>query len=167
MRFSIQKRLLILLLLIDIVEWVLFTLSTICFEKINMSETWRCRTRTMFSSNLPLYDAFNALSAQLGLGSELVDWYRHATSVPYVHLLNDMSSRTDGWRRYCTNTGPNRPKFYILDQQEQANFLDEEHTNYLYSPRVPILFPLRQNSFVSVLSKIIYQVPMRKYRKPY
>ena len=44
------------------------------------------------------------LSAQLGLGSELVDWYRDATSVPYGHLLIDLSPRTDNRRRYCTNT---------------------------------------------------------------
>ena len=31
------------------------------------------------------------LSTQLGLGSELVDWYRDATSVPFGHLLIDLS----------------------------------------------------------------------------
>ena len=31
----------------------------------------------------------SAISAQLGLVSELVDWYRDATSVPYGHLLID------------------------------------------------------------------------------
>ena len=34
------------------------------------------------------------LSTQLGLGSELVDWYRDATSVPFGHLLIDLSPRT-------------------------------------------------------------------------
>ena len=34
------------------------------------------------------------LSRQLGLGSELVDWYRDATSVPFGHLLIDLSPRT-------------------------------------------------------------------------
>ena len=37
----------------------------------------------------------STLSAQLGLGLELVDWYREATSVPYGHLLIDLSPRTD------------------------------------------------------------------------
>ena len=37
----------------------------------------------------------NTLSTQLGLGSELVDWYRDATSVPFCHLLIDLSPRTD------------------------------------------------------------------------
>ena len=34
-------------------------------------------------------------SAQLGIGSKLVDWYRDATSVPYAHLMIDLSPRTD------------------------------------------------------------------------
>ena len=45
------------------------------------------------------------LSTQLGLGSELVDWYRDATSVPFGHLLIDLSPRTDDRLRYCTNSG--------------------------------------------------------------
>ena len=35
------------------------------------------------------------LSRQLGLGSELVYWYRDATSVPLGHMLIDLSPRTD------------------------------------------------------------------------
>ena len=35
------------------------------------------------------------LSTQLGLGSELVDWNRDATSVPFGHLLIDLLPRTD------------------------------------------------------------------------
>ena len=45
------------------------------------------------------------LSTQLGFGSELVDLYRDATSVPFGHLLFDLSPRTDDRLRYCTNTG--------------------------------------------------------------
>ena len=35
------------------------------------------------------------LNTQLGLGSELLDWYRDATSLPFGHLLIDLSPRTD------------------------------------------------------------------------
>ena len=35
------------------------------------------------------------LGAQARLGSELVDWYRDATSVPIGRLLIDLSTRTD------------------------------------------------------------------------
>ena len=37
----------------------------------------------------------STLGAQLGLGSELVDWYRDATSVPFGHLLIDLLPHTD------------------------------------------------------------------------
>ena len=37
----------------------------------------------------------STLSALLGLGSELVDWYWDATSVPYRPLLIDLPPRTD------------------------------------------------------------------------
>ena len=46
------------------------------------------------------------LGTQLGLGSELADWYRDASSVPSGHLLIDLSPRTHDRLRYCTNNGP-------------------------------------------------------------
>ena len=49
--------------------------------------------------------------AQLGLGSQIVDWYRDATSVPSGHLLIDLSPRTDDRLRYCTNSGSVPSKF--------------------------------------------------------
>ena len=95
----------------------------------------------------------STLSAQLGLGSELVDWYRDATSVPYGHLLIDLSPRTDDRLRYCTNTGSIPSKFYIPDQLKQSNILDDEQTKSLYSPSVPIIFPEMKNFFTSGLRK--------------
>ena len=54
---------------------------------------------------------FSTLSTQLGLGSELVDWYRDATSVPFGHLLIDLSPRTDDRLRSCTNSRSVPSKF--------------------------------------------------------
>ena len=56
------------------------------------------------------------LSTQLGLGSELVDWYRDAMSVPFGHLLIDLSPQTDDRLRYCRNTGSVPSKFYIAER---------------------------------------------------
>ena len=72
-------------------------------------------------------------STQLGLGSELVDWYRDATSFLFGHLLIDSSPRTDNRLRYCTNTGSIPSKFYIPERLKQSNILDDEHTNSLLS----------------------------------
>ena len=95
-------------------------------------------------------------STQLGLGSELVDWYRDAMSVPFGHLLIDLSPRTDDRLRYCTNTGTIPSKFYIPDRLKQSRTLDDEHANFLYSPSVPIILPQMQKPFHSVLPKRVY-----------
>ena len=104
-------------------------------------------------------------STQLGLGSELVDWYQDATSVPFGHLLIDLSPRTDDRLRYCTNTGSIPSKFYIPERLKQSKNLDEEHTKSLYSPSVPIIFPQMQKSFPSVLPKRVYTVSLRMHKK--
>ena len=93
------------------------------------------------------------LRGQLGLGSELNDWYRGATSVPFGHLLIDLSPRTDERLRYCTNSGSVPSKFYILECLKHLRTLDEEHTNSLYSPSVPIAFPQMQKPFVQSCPK--------------
>ena len=105
------------------------------------------------------------LSRELGLGSELVDWYRDETSVPFGHLLIDLSPRTDDRLRFCTNTGSIPSKFYIPDRLKQSKSLDDEHTKPLYSPSVPIISPQLQKSFPSVLPKRSYPVSLRMHNK--
>ena len=56
------------------------------------------------------------LSTELGLGSELVDWYRDATSLPIGHLLIDLSPHTDDRLRYCINSGSVLSKNYISER---------------------------------------------------
>ena len=104
-------------------------------------------------------------STQLFLGSELVDWYRDATSVPFGHLLIDLSPRTDDRLRYCTNTESIPSKFHLPDQLKQSKRLDNEHTKSLYSPSVPILLPQMQNSFPSDLPKRVHPVSLRMQNK--
>ena len=106
------------------------------------------------------------LSTQLGLGSELVDWYRDATFVPFGLLLVDLSPRTDDRLRYCTNSGSVPSKFYIPERFKPLRTLDDEHTKSLYSPSVPIAFPQMQKSLSSVLPKKVYPVFMRMHSKP-
>ena len=81
------------------------------------------------------------LGAQLGFGSELVDWYRDATSVPFVHLLVDLSPRTDDRLRYCTNSGSVPSKLYFTESLKPLRTLDDEHTTSLYSASIPIVLP--------------------------
>ena len=46
-----------------------------------------------------------ALSQQLGLGSQLKDWYTKAASIPYGHLLIDLTPKTVDSLIICTNSG--------------------------------------------------------------
>ena len=107
----------------------------------------------------------STLSAQLGLGSELVDWYRNATSVPYGHLLIDMSPLTDNRLRYYTNTGSIPSNFYIPNRLKQSKILNNENAKTLYYPNVPIIFPNMQKTHRSVLHKRAYPVSVRMHKK--
>ena len=102
---------------------------------------------------------------QLGLGSKLVDWYRDATSVPFGHLLIDLSPRTDDRLLYCTNSGSVLSKFYIPERLKHLRTLEDEHRKSLYSPSVPIAFPQMQKSLSSVLLKKVYLFSMRLHSK--
>ena len=105
------------------------------------------------------------LSTQLGLVSELVDWYRDATSVPFGLLLIDLSPLTDDRLGYCTNSGSVPSNFYIPERLKHLRTLDDEHTKSLYSPSVPITFPQMQKSLSSLLPKRVYPVSMRMHSK--
>ena len=107
----------------------------------------------------------STLGAQLGLGSELVYWYRDATSVLSGHLLIDLSPRTDDRLRYCTKSDSVPSKFYIRERLKQLRILDDEHTKSLYSPSIPIAFPQIQRTLSSVLPKRVYPVSMRMHSK--
>ena len=63
-----------------------------------------------------------ALSKHLDLCSKIVDWFRDATSVPFGHLLTDLSPRTDHRLRYCTNNGSIPSEFYVPDRPKKTKF---------------------------------------------
>ena len=106
------------------------------------------------------------LSVQLGLGSVLVDWYRDATSVPFGHLLIDLSLRTDDSSRYTTNSGNFPWKFHVNDNLKHLKYLDDEHTKSLYSPSIRTFFPRMQNSVSKNLSQRFYPFSQRVHRQP-
>ena len=68
------------------------------------------------------------LSTQLGLGSELVDWYRDAMSFPFGHFLIDLSPWTDDRLRYCTNSGSVPSKFFTPERLKHLRTLNDEQS---------------------------------------
>ena len=106
------------------------------------------------------------LGAQLGLGSELVDWYWDATFVPFGYLLIDLSPRTDDRLRYCTNSGTVPSKYNTPDHLNLLRTFDDAQAKHLYAPNVPVAFPQIQKSLSSVLPKRVYTFSMQKRSKP-
>ena len=86
-------------------------------------------------------------------------------SVPFGHLLIDLSPRTDDRLRYCTKSGSVPSKFYLPEPLKHLRTLDDEHTKSLYSPSVPIAFPQMQTPLSSVLPKRVYPVSMLMHSK--
>ena len=108
----------------------------------------------------------NTLIQQLGLGSQLKDWYTTATSVPYGHLLIDLTPKTVDSLRYCTNSGSTPSLFFLPQSRQQITFLNDEHTTSLYSDRVPEIFPELQNNFSQKLSQRLHPISKRVLSKP-
>ena len=64
------------------------------------------------------------LNQQLGLGSQLKDWYTKATSIPYGHLLIDLTPKTVYSLRFCTNSG-SIPSIFSPSTTETADYIFE------------------------------------------
>ena len=105
------------------------------------------------------------LSAQLGLVSELVDWYRDVTSVPFGHLFIDFLPRTVDRLRYCTNDGFVPSKLFIPERLKHLRTLDDEHTKPLYSQAFQSLSRKCKKSLSSVLPKRVHPFSMRMQSK--
>ena len=83
----------------------------------------------------------NALSQQPVLGSQWKDWYQDATSIPYEHLLIDLTTKTFDLLRCCTNSSSVSSKFY-LPAGTETKILDDEHTIRLNNPIIPKKIPI-------------------------
>ena len=102
----------------------------------------------------------NTLSQQLGLGSQLKEWYQDAISTPYGHLLIDLTPKTVESLRYCTNSVSVPSKVY-LPAGTETKFLDDEHTIHLYTPNISNIFPKTSKTIHPPLSKKFHSIPQR------
>ena len=106
----------------------------------------------------------NTLSQQLGLGSQLKEWYQDATSTPYVHSLINLTLKTVDSLRYCTNSGSIISNFYLPAGTETI-FLDDEHTIRFYTPNISNISPKTSKTFHRPLSKKFQSIPQRMSSK--
>ena len=89
---------------------------------------------------------FKTLCQQLGLGSQLKEWYQNAASVPYGPLLIGLTPKTVGSLRYRSNSGSVPTNIYYPAGRE-TKFLDNEYTIRLYSPNISKNFPETWKAF--------------------
>ena len=106
----------------------------------------------------------NTSSKHLGLGYQLKEWYQDTTSVPYGHLISDLTQKTVDSLRYCSNSGSVPTQLYLPCRIE-TKFLDDEYTIRLYSPTTSKFFPKASKTIRSQLSKKIF-VKFRVFSKP-
>ena len=69
---------------------------------------------------------FKTLCQQLGLGSQLKEWYQNAASVPYGPLLIGLTPKTVGSLRYRSNSGSVPTNIYYPAGRETL----EERQNF-------------------------------------
>ena len=86
------------------------------------------------------------LGAQLGLGLELVDWYRDATSVPFGLFLIDLLPRTDDRLRYCTNSAFVPSRLYDPERLKHLSTLNDEHTKISLLSKCSYRFPANEKA---------------------
>ena len=128
-RLPIQRHLLILRLLADIVNWALFTLSTTCFIIANLGETVSSRTLIMFISSLPvmwcksvrLVHNWNSdQSFLIGIETQhllptVIYWLtcRHAQAIDYVNVQT-----LDPFpQKFMSRIGWNSQKVWMMNTQ--------------------------------------------------
>ena len=95
----------------------------------------------------------NTLCQQLGLGSQMKEWYQDATSTPYGHLLIDLTPKTVDSLRYCTTVFQFHQGFIYQQEQKETFWM----LSIQYASILPILQIFSQN-FKNDSSSIVQKV---------
>ena len=122
-------------------------------------------TQLVFVKSLCDWMNFSTLSKQLGLGSELLDWYWDTVFVLSDNLLIDLWPRTDEWLRYCTNTGPNPSKYCIPERFKHVRSLNKKKRETSLFSVCSNCFPTDAKSFSFSLAQKLYQVSLQAHSK--
>ena len=93
------------------------------------------------------------------------EWYQDATSVPYGHLIFDLTPKTVASLRYCSNIGSAPTKFY-LPAGIDIKLLDYEYAIRIYSLNISKISSKISKAFHSQLSKTFHSVSESVFSKP-
>ena len=163
---AFEKRLFILLLLEDIVDWALCTKTTICFIKANLGETLNSKTRTLFSSNL---SAMWCKSARLVHNWD--SYHSYLTAIQTQHLFF-----MDIYWLFCR---PNRRSITLLHKQQIGSFevlypgpAETIKISGRWTDKTSLLskcsnhFPTNAKIFSFSFAQKIYQLSLRMHSEP-
>ena len=102
----------------------------------------------------------NTLRQQLGLQSQLKEWYQDATSITYGLFLIDFTPKTVDSLKYCANSGSTQPKISFTSKNRHKN-LEDEHNIRLYTPNISNVFPKTIKTIHPPLFKKFHSVPQQ------
>ena len=102
----------------------------------------------------------NTLRQQLGLQSQLKEWYQDATSITYGLFLIDFTPKTVDSLKYCANSGSTQSKISFTSRNRHKN-MDDEHNIRLYTPNISNVFPKNIKTIHPPLSKKFHSVPQQ------
>ena len=98
------------------------------------------------------------LSQQIGLGSQLKEWYQDATSIPYSHSLIEFTPKTVDSIKILHKKRFSSITFFYRNRNK---VLDDERTIRLYTYNISNIFPKTSRTIHPPLSKKVHSVPQR------
>ena len=152
-------------LLEDNADWLLLTVKLLFYQTKQGWDVELQNTHKVFFKFRCFVMQVSTPNAQLGLRSELLDWYWCAKSVPYGSLLFDLSPHTDDRLNCCRNSGSIRSNFYVPEWLGDLKCLDHESNKIFYSLNGAIFFPTNTRINTSNWSKRDYLVSLQMHSK--
>ena len=107
------------------------------------------------------------LGQQLGFGNHFTKWYQDATSIPFGHLLIDLSPRTNDKLRFSTNIGSFPTKFYLPPSQARVSEIEDDNSKRLYTEGIPNFLAKAAGNISKALPNRLYQIRVRMRQKSY
>ena len=93
---------------------------------------------------------------QIDVGNTLRKWRADATSVPYGHLMIDLSPKTNDLLRYSTDVTSFLTKFYLPSSRSRVTQINGQKFGLLYSEALSNFQHSIPEGFLELLFQIFY-----------